>query len=586
MKSYLAAAAAAAIPSLVLAAPTSEKQYFFDTIPASLDLKWYPCNHTFECARLSVPLNPLEPNNGLRSEIPIIKYPANKSDEYKGIILTNPGGPGGLGIGFIFSSGAAIANFTGPGWDIIGFDPRGMGYSKPNGALGWNGVPFVDPSLQNATYISPDKLGKRAIRADHYGLEIAPRPASWIDTLYQAGEEFNELLQANGNADNQAVPYMTTPNVAFDMLQIAKADARLKGECEDDVLVNYYGVSYGTVVGQTFTSLYPQHVGRFVIDSVVDLEDWYSADIRSTLQHSDEGVATFFRRCFDAGPEKCSFFTGHTSGAIRDRFNNLWANFDTARAIQEGWANVTDVATGQEVMKGILLLVPYNALLNFPPYADTLTAVEALVKANNATAANMLEVSNQWNPAEDPSDPFRGENVFETWCSDSNNPRMVGSNMPIPQEFIDTVHNYSVSTGERFIQVYGICSRLQLKPKWRFSGKIGGNTKTPVVFIGLSDDPITPFENAEKARTLHKGAKMIYVEAVGHGIIGQRNWCVYDKVRAYYQNLTLPGHDNRCPEGDLPFQYEPQSPHEKREMRDSTTYHRNIARVHSPFGLF
>ncbi|KAK6331434.1 hypothetical protein TWF730_004516 [Orbilia blumenaviensis] len=586
MKGYLAAAAAAALPSLALAVPTGEKQYFFDTIPASVDLKWYPCNQTYECARLSVPLNPLEPDNGLRSEIPIIKYPAKKSDEYKGIILTNPGGPGGLGIGFIFSNGAEIANFTGPGWDIIGFDPRGMGYSKPNGALGWGGIPVVEPSLQNATYICPEQLEKRAIRPDHYGLKIAPRPDSWIDSVYQSGVELNELLQAKGNADNQAVPYMTTPNVAFDMLQIAKADARLKGEPDENVLVNYYGLSYGSVVGQTFTSLYPQHVGRFVIDSVVDLEDWYNADIRSTLQHSDEGVSTFFRSCFDAGPERCSFFTGHTSGAIRDRFNNLWANFDATRAIQENWANVTDVIAGQEVMKGILIMVPYNALLNFPPYADTLTAVEALVKSNNATAANMLEISSRWMPSDGPEDPSRGENALETWCSDSNSPRMVGSNLPVPQEFVDLVRTASVSTGERFIQVYGICSRLQLRPKWRFSGKIGGDTKTPVLFIGLSKDPITPFENAEKARTLHKGAKMIYVEAVGHGILRQRNWCVFDKVRAYFQNLTLPGHDNRCPQGEAPFEYIPQTPREKREARDATAHHRNIARFYNPFGMF
>ncbi|KAK6342466.1 hypothetical protein TWF718_007869 [Orbilia javanica] len=583
MKSCLIAAAAATIPTLVLAVPTGEKQYFFDTIPASSELIWYPCNQTYECARLSVPLNPLEPNNGLRSEIPIIKRPADKSDEYKGIILTNPGGPGGLGIPFIFASGDEIANFTGPGWDIIGFDPRGMGYSKPHGALGWLGIPPVSPDLQNATYIPPNQQ-KRAIRADHYGIKIAPRPDAWIESLYEASAEFNELLQAHGNADNQAVPYMTTPNVAFDMLQIAKADARLKGKSDDDVLVNYYGVSYGSVVGQTFTSLYPQHVGRFVIDSVVDLEDWYKAEVGSTLQHTDEGVSTFFTSCFDAGPEKCSFFTGHTSGAIRDRHNNLWANFDLTRAIQEGWGNVTDVAAGQDVMKNILLYVPYSALLNFPAYADTLTTVEALVKANNATAENMIEIGTLWTGPEDPTDPFRAENPFETWCSDSNNPRMVGSDLPIPQEFIDIVHNSSVSSGERFVQVYALCSRLKLRPKWRFSGKVGGDTKTPVLFIGLSKDPITPYENAEKARTLHKGAKMIYVEAVGHGIIGQRNWCVYDKVRAYFQDLTLPGHDNRCPQGDIPFQYIPQAHHKKRDGKDVVAYHRNMVRMHSAFG--
>ncbi|KAF3927930.1 hypothetical protein ABW20_dc0107675 [Dactylellina cionopaga] len=579
MKGFVAAAVAAVLPSIAAAAPTAEKQYFFDTIPASLDLKWYPCNKTFECARLSVPLNPLEPNNGLRSEIPIIKYPANKSDEYKGIILTNPGGPGGLGISFILTTGAEISNFTGPGWDIIGFDPRGMGYSKPNGAVGFSNTTFA-PSRQNATYIPPNQLDKRASRADHYGLEIPPRPDSWAQTWYDTGTQLNELIQANGNDDNQAIPYMTTPNVAFDMLQIAKADARSKGECEEDVLVNYYGVSYGTVVGQTFTSLYPQHVGRFVIDSVVDLADWYNgATIRSAMNHSDEGIATFFTRCFDAGPEKCSFYTGRTSHAIRDRFNNLMAAFDARRAIAEGWKNATLVAGGQEVIKGIIILIPYSALNNFPAFADTLTLVDGWVQNNNVTEENLTSLFFQWNPPQDAAAPDRGEYVFETWCSDAiRNIEMVGSKGPLSQTFIDTVRNLSVATGERFIQLYGVCSQLELKPKWRFNNKIGGETKTPVVFIGLSDDPVTPFENAEKAQRLHKGSKMIYVEAVGHGIIYQGNSCVYDKVRAYFQNLTLPGHDNRCSEGELPFSNIP-AKSEKRSLEHVQAYHRNIART-------
>ncbi|EPS38475.1 hypothetical protein H072_7781 [Dactylellina haptotyla CBS 200.50] len=576
MKGFIAAAAAV-LPSIASAAPQACKQYFFDTIPASLDLVWYPCNQTFECARLSVPLNPLEPNNGLRSEIPIIKYPANKSDEYKGIILTNPGGPGGLGISYILNTGAAIANFTGPGWDIIGFDPRGMGYSVPNGATGFTNL--TAPAARNATYIPRSQLTKRAIRSDHYGLEIPPRPDSWIDTIYQMGADFNVLLQANANGDNQAVPYMTTPNVAFDMLQIAKADARSRGLCEDTVLVNYYGVSYGTVVGQTFTSLYPQHVGRFVIDSVVDLKDWYEGNpIRSAMNHSDEGIAQFFTRCFDAGPEKCSFFTGRTSHAIRDRFNNLMAQFDAPKAIEQNWANATVVQYAQEVIKNVIIIVPYNALNSFPPLADTLTTIEALVQSNNVTIESMTEIFYQWSPPADAAAPERPENVFETWCSDSiANTEYVGSHKPLPRDLIDTVREFSVATGERFIQVYGVCSQLDLRPKWRFNGTYGATTKTPVLFIGVSKDPITPIENAELARKRHPGSKMIYVDAVGHGIVGQRNWCVYDKVRAYYQDLVLPGHDNRCGYGDIPFEWMPSSAAEKRSLDGN--YRHSIARL-------
>ncbi|KAJ6256351.1 Tripeptidyl aminopeptidase [Drechslerella dactyloides] len=589
MKAAIATTAAAVIAGVAVAAPSppAEKQYFFDTIQPSFDLVWHPCNETYQCAILSVPLNPLNPDNGYRSEIPIIKRPANPADEYKGIVLTNPGGPGGLGIEYIFVSGEGIANVTGPGWDVIGFDPRGMGYSRPNGAAGLEGL-SVDPKRVNATYIPPAELKNfkrgleaRAVREDHYGIEIPFRPNSSIQAIYESGKQLNTLL-AGVSADNQAWPYMTTPNVAFDMLEIAKADARSRGQCEETVLVNYYGVSYGTVLGQTFTSLYPQHVGRFVLDSVVDIADYYSGNIlRSTANYSDAGFSTFFTRCFDAGPEKCSFYTGRSSDAIRDRFNNVMAQFDLGKAQREKWDNLTLVGAGQELIKYALLQTPYNAILLFPRLADTLTAIDGYIKAGNFTEDSLVEIASTWKPPQSPEDPNRPEYVLEVWCSDAINAQLISTDKPIPENILDEARRISIVTGERFAQLFGICGYLHPIPKWRFSGKIGGDTATPVLFVGLSKDPVTPFENAEKAVALHKDSQMIYVDAVGHGVVGQRNWCAYDKIRPYFQSLTLPGRDNRCPYGEIPFLTDLKKP-EKRSL--DASYRHSIARI--PFSFF
>ncbi|KAF3929778.1 hypothetical protein ABW19_dt0206431 [Dactylella cylindrospora] len=542
--------AAALLSTAALAAPKPEKDYFFDNIPASQDLKWYPCNKTFECARLSVPLNPLDQHNGLRSEIPLIKLAANKSDEYKGIVLTNSGGPGGLGIGYILSRGITIQNFTGPGWDIIGFDPRGMGYSVPNGATGFGNTTF-EPNRMNATYISPEKiLAKRHSSEDNYGLRIPIRNDAWVQDLYNQSMLLNEHLKTI-DGDNQALAYMGTPNVAFDMLQIAKADARSKGLAEEDALVNYYGVSYGTALGQTFAALYPEKVGRFVVDSVLDLEAWYSGNMATpgyTFPHADEGFAEFFKDCFNAGPELCSFHNGSASPeALLERFNAIMSVFDVNKAISEGWSNITDVSLGLEFMKQIFLLVPYSGLYNFPALADTFVSVEYLIATQNVTAENMSLIFLQWAPPADAAAPERPENIFECWCSDTYNKTVSSGGKPLPQALIDSVRNQSVVTGERLILLYGICTHLDLKPKFVFNRKIGGKTKNPILFIGVTMDPITPFENAERATKLHEGAQMLYIEGVGHGLIGLDNWCAYDKTRTYFQNGTLPGDDNFCP---------------------------------------
>ncbi|KAJ6259332.1 Tripeptidyl aminopeptidase [Drechslerella dactyloides] len=555
-------------------------------IPASPDLKWYPCNETYQCARLSVPLNPMDPDNGLRSEIPLIKLPASPSCEYKGMVLINAGGPGNLGYTFLITTGKEIANATGPGWDIVGFDPRGMGYSVPNAAVGLLNTTF-ETSRLNATDFTPEegtagklarravraagrvvRAARRAIRADHYGVQISNRPDTWIEGFYEIGRQLNGLIQANSDEDNQAVPYMSSPNVAYDMLQIAKADARARGECADEALVNYYGYSYGTIIGQTFLSLYPQHVGRFVLDSVIDMKDWYRGDIyKSAFYHTDENFSTFFTKCFTAG-ERCSFFTGGSPDAIRDRFNHLVAQFDAPRAIAEDWANSTLVTYGQEVLKTVFGLVGYNTLLNFPLLADALAAVDGWFQAGNVTNENLATIYNKWSPAPSPAAPERAEYGFTVWCLDFNS-SFVGSDKPLDASYIDQMREDSVTFGERFILLYAACAWVHAEPKWRFDGpyKLESPTRTPVLFVGLLKDPVAPYENAEIAHGNYAGSGLLYADITGHGIMGQRNWCAYDKVRAYFQNLELPGDDNHCPEAtDQPFFYTPASSLRKRSL--------------------
>ncbi|KAK6337390.1 hypothetical protein TWF730_002791 [Orbilia blumenaviensis] len=539
--------AATLFAGIAPAAAVPSKKYFFDTIPASQELVWYPCNQTFECARLSVPLNPLEPNNGFRNEIPIVRYPAEKSYEYKGMILTNPGGPGISGTNFILQAGMLVANLVGGGWDVIGFDPRGTGYSKPNGAVGFEDIPLT-PELQNATSIQQGQIIKRSKEADNLGIEIPPVPDSWIQKQYEIGTKLNTLMQKNANADNQALPYMTTPNVAFDMLQIAKADARSRGSSDENVLVNYYGISYGTVIGQTFASLYPNHVGRFVLDAVVDMEGHYAGKVG--LTRFDEGIANFFTSCFNSGPEECSFYTGHTRDDIRIRFNNLMAQFDISKAIAGKWENATVIQEAREIIMGQLVSAPYDTMANFPVLAEFLEMLEQLVEEGSLLENRRMLLT--WTP-EQMSLPDRKEYFFEILCSDMDN-KLVGSNQ-LSNDFIDTLRQSSVISGASHISQYAICSRLQLKAKWKFNGKIGGDTKNPMLFVGSSGDPITVFENAERAQKLYKGSQMIFVESDAHGILGQSNECAYDHVRAYFQNLTLPGQNNNCSRDGTPSEY-------------------------------
>lgn len=469
------------------------------------------------------------------------------------MVLTNSGGPGGLGINYIELVGDIIANITGPGYDIIGFDPRGMGYSIPNAASGYGNQSYW-PERRNASYIQPDKILARDIREDHYGIEIPPRHKDWEASVYLMGDEMN-LLFRNISGENQALRYMGTPNVAYDMLQIAKADARSRGLCEEDVLVHYYGVSYGTALGQTFAALYPNHVGRMVIDSCVNITDWYSGNmLETTMQEADEGFATFFPTCYNGGPERCAFHTEPDADAVRLRFNSLMNSLDPQVALDRGWENATALVVGFDMLKSYMTTAGNNAIANFPALAELLVIVESLAVVGNITMENISLLLNEIAPnSGEVGVQERPENIFQTWCTDSIASPFVGSKEPLDPVLVETARNYSVVTGERFVLLYGVCTRLDLTPNWRWNGPFGGKTKTPILFIGLSHDPITPLINAQTAAEIHEDAEYLRVDGVAHTILMVQNWCAFEKTRAYFQEGKMPGEDNHCEEAVVPF---------------------------------
>ncbi|RVD85527.1 uncharacterized protein DFL_003848 [Arthrobotrys flagrans] len=234
-------------PFLLKRQAQRERLFENDTsqIPPTIDLKWYPCSSEtleipFECARLSVPLDYQKPNNELRAIVPIIKYPADKNVPYKGSVLINPGGPGGMGSELIYdvpTSKQIRSNVVGPGWDILGFDPRGIGYAVPYGS--YDTIPgSFEPERQNATTLSRSKSRRRAPKLPPnndevaYGILIPDDLPSWKSQAYQTGFQYSAACREYVSQYNQAGPHMNTVVVATDMLSIGKALARERNQPE------------------------------------------------------------------------------------------------------------------------------------------------------------------------------------------------------------------------------------------------------------------------------------------------------------------------------------------------------------------
>ena len=194
-------------------------------------LAWEQCDD-FECATLTVPIDYESPEAGT-IELAVLRSPATGDDRI-GSLLVNPGGPGGSGIEYARSADV-VSEDVHDRYDVVGFDPRGVGASSPIDCL-------TDTELDELLAVD--------------GAPSDDTELTELRTQYQD-------LAAGCEADaGELLPHIGTVNVARDM------DV-LRAVLGDESL-NYLGKSYGTYIGALYADQFPDRVGRFVLDGAVD----------------------------------------------------------------------------------------------------------------------------------------------------------------------------------------------------------------------------------------------------------------------------------------------------------------------------
>ncbi|HEY7045973.1 MAG TPA: alpha/beta fold hydrolase [Jatrophihabitantaceae bacterium] len=199
-----------------------------------------------QCGMLTVPLDYAKPN-GTKIKIAVSRVKHTVPDsQAQGVMLVNPGGPGASGLG-LATLGQFVPNGAGDFYDWIGFDPRGVGSSQPSISCDPNYFDFNRPP-----YI--------------------PVQASTLQAWLTRSKGYADNCRGNG----AILQHMTTIDSAKDMDSI-RAALGVKQ-------INYYGFSYGTYLGQVYSTLFPSHVRRMVLDSNVDPRDvWYQANLNQDI---------------------------------------------------------------------------------------------------------------------------------------------------------------------------------------------------------------------------------------------------------------------------------------------------------------
>ncbi|MBC9726663.1 alpha/beta hydrolase [Streptomyces sp. TRM68367] len=448
-------------------------------------LTWKDCGTTtyptLQCASLKVPLDHADPH-GKQITLALSRIP-HTAKTYQGPLLVNPGGPGGSGLtlaGFVASS---LPKKVAAQYDVVGFDPRGVGASKP--ALTCEPGHF-DP-------VRPNSLPTT------HAIERAnlTRAKSFADTC---GKKYGHLL-----------PYIDTVSAVRDMDLIRRALGAKK--------VNYFGYSYGTYLGAVYARLFPERVRRLVLDSVVDPTGvWYDDNLAQDYTFNDR------HRAFMAWVAK--HHATYELGTDPERIEAKWYAMRTALAKKPAGGKVGASELEDTFLPGGYYngYWPYLAEA-FAAYVNTKDAdplVEAFENFGAVDAAGdngySIYTSVECRDTSWPRDweQWREDNwevyekaPFMTW----NN---AWYNAPCAFWPTDTLGPVNVANAEL----------------------------PPVLLFQATDDAATPYQGGVTVHRLLARSSLVVEEGGGnHGITLSGNACLDEHLAAYLADGTVPrGH--------------------------------------------
>jgi pimeloyl-ACP methyl ester carboxylesterase len=504
MTSFRSAAMTAVFLAGLLAQGVSaqdEPTFDWSTLTPSTNLNWVDCyNAPFQCTRFNVPLNYSNPSAGTAT-LALLRLPATvpaNSTAYRGPVLFNPGGPGLSGIVWTLALGQNIQNVFGSNYDVVSFDPRGMANSVPK-------INLFKSEAQQEEF----NLG-----SDAFDMEISD--FNTLPQRYAKMQKFGDV--AKKNAGN-ILKYMTTDNVARDMLSIVKAHGEEK--------LQFWGISYGTVIGATYAALFPDKIERMVLDGNEDVPNAsYSLDWRIHVVDADKALDVFFKECSAAGSD-CPF-SSPTAAGVKKRLDALLARLQKKPAPVSGGGNLTAVA-----LKGAILGALQEPAAAFAPLADALKALED----GNSTAAYAMTGRN-------------GDGLEQAIVCTDGVP--VTDSVQDLKDYAKEIRNTSEYFSSFVSSFRLVCSGWDIHPN-NFKGPIEGNTSFPIMFIGNSADPVTPLVAAHATSEKFPGSKVLEYNIPGHTSFAWASACVIDYVNKYFNNGTLPADGALCDDADIPY---------------------------------
>lgn len=454
-------------------------------------VRWEPCRGEFDCAQVTVPLDYDRPA-GRAIDLALLRRPASDPDARVGSLVVNPGGPGVPGTDYAAQAELVFRDPLLDGFDIVGFDPRGTGSSSPVDCLS-------DAELD--AYIAIDPTPDDAAERRSY--------ARWPRAIGGGCTQRSGALAA----------HVTTVEAARDMDVVRAA----LGETS----LTYLGASYGTKLGATYAELFPDGVGRFVLDGAVDL----SIPPRQLALEQAEGFETALRayveNCLET-TESC--FLGDTVDEGVARIGQLMDGID-AEPLPTGTGRQLEVGNA---FYGVV------APLYVEDYWFVLSA--ALKQAIDGDGTALLELSDLYTSRTDDGYADNSmEALYAINCLDEPYaipPDQVPAALP---EFEEA----SPTFGRAFAWGLIGCGGIQVEATEEV-GRVRAKGAAPIVVVGTTRDPATPYRWAEALAGQLASGVLVSRDGDGHTGYNSGNDCIDDAVHDYLLEGAVPDDGLTC----------------------------------------
>ena len=473
------------LAALLIAAPAG-----FARTPS---IDWQACEDAagFECATVEVPRNYDNPG-GQTVELAVVRLPAQDADARIGSLFVNFGGPGAPAVSIIKGVGAELFASLNGRFDIVGFDPRGTGESED----------AIDCAVDQETlgiyrqpYPTPENLDV----------------ASWVDVNRRY---VNRCVRLN---DWEDLRHATTANAARDMNHLRAAVGDRK--------VTYLGFSYGTAIGATYASLFPNRHRALVLDGAFDMEKYLNRPLLSLREQSagfEKGLNRYFQACA-ADQAACLGFGGA----------DPWNAFDElveALDANPQPASPTDprLVDGNDLLAAAVINIYAKQAWPF------LTAALAAAQAGDYSL-----IRQEADFANDPSlDVY-----FALGALEQRYPRNLLVYLEAGEHSWNLFDHFWWNSG--YVELpYGL---FPVDPRGAYYGPFENRASAPTTLVvGTTYDPATPYRGGRRLAADLGNARLLTMRGDSHTAYGGNSPCIDAAVDAYLVEGTVPAEGTVC----------------------------------------